>query len=135
MEDAIWIETTHGGLLRQLFGHYPTLHNARLTTIEIDRKLDLATAEIDYADETDNDDAILRVRIRLEWHGIQTMDLSFQGSEIMAISFEKQGAWIVTRFAPCVGAYGSIVAERFEAILTQAESLPVENEGVRLRFR
>jgi hypothetical protein len=135
MDEAVWIETTDGGLLRQLFGHYPTLHNSRLTSLEVDRKRDCVFAEIEYCDEPEAGEAVLRVRIRLEWYGIHSMDFWFQGAEIMAVSFDKVGSLLATRFAPCSGAQGSIVAERFEAFLTQANALPSDSEGVILRMR
>ncbi len=135
MDEAVWIETTDGGLLRQLFGHYPTLHNARLTSIEVDRSRDCVLADVEYCDESEPGETPLRVRMRLEWHGIKSMDFRFQGSEIMAVSFGKVGPYLETRFAPCSGAQGSIVAEKFEAILTQAQALPSDSEGIVLKMR
>jgi len=135
MDEAVWIETTDGGLLRQLFGHYPTLHHARMTSVEVDRGRDCVLAEVEYCDETEAGEAPLRVRMRLEWHGIRSMDFRFQGSEIMAVSFGKVGPLIETRFAPCSGTQGTLVAERFEAVLTQAQALPADNDGIVFKMR
>jgi hypothetical protein len=106
-----------------------------MTSIEIDRGQDRVFADIEYCDETEVDEAPLRVRMRLEWHGIHSMDFRFQGSEIMSMRFDRFDRLICTTFAPCSGTQGSIVAENFEAILTQANALPAENDGVVLKMR
>ena len=135
MDDSVWVDTTNGGLLRQLFGHYPTLHQARMITLEVDRAADRVSADIEYVDEPDSGDAPLRVRMRLEWHGVKSADLWFQGNEIMTVRFDRTGRNLVTTFAPCSGTQGSIVADRFEAILTQAQALPTDAEGIRLKIK
>jgi hypothetical protein len=135
MDDAVWVDTTDGGLLKQLFGHYPTLHQARICAIDIDRGKDLIAAEVEYADETDAGDAPLRVRMRLEWRGVRSLDMSFQGVEVMDIHLDRQDGLIATVLAPCTGAQGLILAERFEAILTEAQALPSDSEALRLRYR
>ena len=65
-DDAVWAETTDGGLLKQLFGFYPTLHDARILSIDIDRASDRIQMVVDYADVVGDDDGQeLSARIRL----------------------------------------------------------------------
>ena len=132
MDDAVWIETTDGDLLRQLFGHYPTLHEAKLTSLSMDRAADRLVADIEYCDEADANDAPLRVRIRLEWLGVKLVDLNVSGVEILSIQFDRSGPLLTTYLTPCSGTQGRIVAERFEALLTQAHSLPIDAESLHI---
>jgi hypothetical protein len=135
MDEAVWIDTTDGDLLRQLFGHYPTLHEARFTGLEIDRSSGSVFADVEYQDETEPGDEPLRVRMRLEWHGVKELDLQVTGVEILSVQFSRDGALLTTHLVPCSGTQGKIVSERFEAVLTQAHSLRNETESIRIRMR
>ncbi len=74
-DDVVWAETTDGGLLRQLFGYYPTLHDAVILEVEIDRASDRVAIIVDYNDMIGEDvTQHLSVRIRLEWHGVVSLE-------------------------------------------------------------
>ena len=132
MDDAVWVDTTDGGLLRQLFGFYPTLHDARMVRLELNRKADVLTAMIEYDDQPEEGDSHLRVQIELEWKGIRVLNLDIGGTELMSMDFEKKGEDLETRFEFSSGVQGTILAAEFEARLVQSHTLPLDAESVKL---
>jgi hypothetical protein len=133
--DAIWADTTDGGLLRQLFGQFPTLHDALVLGIEFERSSDRMEMVLDYREEeTGLADTPLSVRIRLFWQGVRLADLKIDGPEIGAIEFHRHGEDLVTEFRPTGGVEGRIVSETVEALLVQADPVRERPEKVQLRF-
>lgn len=132
MDDVVWVDTTDGGLLRQMFGFYPTLHDAKLVCLELNRKDDLLTATVEYVDQPEGGESVLRVQIELEWRKVKLMNLTIGGTELMAIDFEKKGEDLETRFEWSTGVQGTIVAAEFEARLVQSDTLPLDLETVKV---
>lgn len=116
-DDAVWAETTDGGLLRQLFGYYPTLHDAKILSIQFDPANDRVAMVIDYTDTVGEDlDQHLSVRIRLEWQGIVSLELPLAEVDLMGVDFDRNGTNIVTKIDTCGGS-GKVVSERLQAVL------------------
>lgn len=134
-EDAVWAETTDGGLLKQLFGYYPTLHDAKILSLEIDRPSDRIHLVVDYNDMIGDDHSQhLSARIRLEWHGIESFDLPIGDEDLYSLDFGRQGNRILTRFETWPGVFGMVVSDTVEAILVQID--PGESDGrPRLRYQ
>ena len=119
-DGAVWAETTDGGLLKQLFGFYPTLHDARILEVEIDRNSDSLTITVDYCDNVGEDRTQeLSARIRLEWHGIITFDLPLGELELLSIDFKRHNQYIETNLETWPGVHGTVVSDSFEAVLVQ----------------
>jgi hypothetical protein len=127
-EDAVWAETTDGGLLRQLFGYYPTLHDATVVSIEIDRAADRMEMVLDYEDMVGEDvTQHLCARIRLQWDGIESFDLPLGYEDLMGLDFGRKGERILTTLEVWPGVFGSVVSDSVEAILVQMD--PGESDG------
>jgi hypothetical protein len=121
-DDAVWAETTDGGLLKQLFGFYPTLHDARILSIDLDRAGDRIQMVVDYADIVGDDDGQeLSARIRLEWIGIASFTLPLGDTELVSLDFDRQDQQILTTIETWPGVFGSVVSESIEAILVQID--------------
>jgi hypothetical protein len=134
-EDAVWAETTDGGLLKQLFGYYPTLHDARMLSIEIDRAEDTIHMVVDYNDMVgDDDDQELSARIRIEWHGITSFEVPLGDIDLVSLDFSRQGNQIETSIETWPGVFGTVISDTVEAILVQID--PGEaDERSWLRYR
>lgn len=134
-EDAVWAETTDGGLLRQLFGYYPTLHDARMLSIDIDRTTDSIKMVVDYNDMVgDDDDQELAARIRIEWHGITSFQLPLGDIDLVSLDFDRKGNQIETTVETWPGVFGAVVSDSVEAILVQIDpNDPEERSWIRYR--
>lgn len=120
-EETVWAETTDGGLLKQLFGYYPTLHDAVLRLIEINPAADLITMDVDYQDMVGEDSGQdMKVRIRLEWRGIESFELPLDIKYFGGIGFKRRGDKIVTSLE-FMGEFGSVTSETVEALLVKMD--------------
>jgi len=120
-DDAVWAETTDGGLLKQLFGFYPTLHDAVILSVAIDRDADIVHMVVDYRDMIGEDDTQhLSARIRLEWHGIESVELPFAERDLYFLDFGRKGDQIVTTIE-MTGGIGTVISDSVEAILVQID--------------
>ena len=121
-DETIWAETTDGGLLRQLFGFYPTLHDAMILSVDIDRPSDQIVMVVDYSDSTDGEDPNqLTARIRLEWSGITSFSLPLGDEDLLSLDFSRQGDQIVTTLETWPAVFGTVVSDTFEAVLVQID--------------
>ena len=134
-DDSIWAETTDGGLLRQLFGYYPTLHDAAILSIDIDRPSDRIVMVVDYSDYLAQDDEKeFSARIQLEWSGIKSFELPLGDEDLLSLDFSREGDQIVTNLETWPAVFGKVVSDTFEAILVQID--PSDYEGrSRIRYR
>ncbi|MDR3690306.1 MAG: hypothetical protein P4L46_13070 [Fimbriimonas sp.] len=130
-DQTVWADTTDGGLLKQLYGYYPTLHDAVVRSVDIDRSADTIRMVLDYNDMLGEDrNQHLSVRICLEWAGIVSFDLPIGDHDLYYVELERENGHIVTS----LGAFGSVVSEGFEAILIQID--PGEPDDTpRLRYQ
>ena len=120
-DDAVWAETTDGGLLKQLFGFYPTLHDAVILSVDVDREADTIQMVVDYVDMVGEDTTQhLSVRIRLEWHGIESFEIPFAERDLYFLDFGRRGNRIVTTIE-MTGGIGTVVSDHFEAVLVQMD--------------
>lgn len=114
--DAVWAETGDGGLLHQLFGYYPTLHDATIQSVSYSRAADRLEMILDYEDEAEGD-APLRARISLTWTGVESALLGMEDRSLMSLRFRRAGGKIVTRLKTLDQTDGEVVAEGVEARL------------------
>jgi hypothetical protein len=137
-EAAVWSQTTDGGLLHDLFGNYPTLHDARVRSIDIDRAADRVSMMVDYADMPDEGEGDLKVRMSLVWSEVRSLDLNLRENHLHQVDMRAKDGAIVVEFEQAFGIGGKIVAERFEAILVQVDppELDTFEQGIiNLRYR
>ena len=124
--DAVWAESDSGGILHDLFGYFPTLHDARVRELRYDgpgRRLELV---VDYQDRPDLGEEAssqdLHVRIRLVWTGVIGVALDHYENWIYGVDFKSlPDGGIRTEFHEGMGLQGWVEAEQFEALLDQAD--------------
>src|SRR4051794_31873617 len=119
--EAVWAQTTAGGLLHDLFGYFPTLHDARVRELEFDRAADRLSMTVDYRDIVTDSDGELTVRMRLEWTGVEQMDLRCYGNDLYHIDLCSADGLIVAEFEQCYGIYGKVSGRVFEVVLLQVD--------------
>ncbi len=134
-EDAVWAETTGGGLLHQLFGYYPTLHDARVESLAFEGST--LKMDVDYTDSGAEGEKDLRVRMQLVWSGLREVDLTAYDSDLTGMTFHRQHDLLRTVFEHGFGISGSIVSEGFEAKLEKVDPPDRLNEdrGLRILYR
>lgn len=131
--EAIWAETTDGGLLRQLFGAYPTMHNAVILGLDTDFSTRSITITVHYSDEV-GEASQMCARINLIWTGVERADLPFADNAMMSLKFARLGNLIVSSIETSPGQFGEIVSESFEAVLKQVDPLD-ELDVAAVRYR
>ena len=133
--ETIWAETSAGGLLKQLFGCYPTVFEAKVISIEIHRPSDGVTMELEYRETSEMEEGqLLAVRIRFEWSNVHQLDLPMDLDEIMNVDFRKETDHLVTSLEVGPGVFGRVVSEGFEAVLVKLDPGPRdETAWIRLR--
>jgi hypothetical protein len=123
--DAVWAETVDGGLLHQLFGFYPTLHDATIRSISYVRGMDRLEMTLDYEDEAEGDTP-LRARISIAWTGVQSAKLGIEDNFLTGLRFKRRGDQIVTLLKTMDQADGEVVSEGVEAKLVALDPKPEE---------
>lgn len=136
-QEAVWAQTTDGGLLHQLFGYYPTLHDAVIRTITFGGDLWVSMI-VDYRDSMEGGDAPtvnddLAARIRLEWTGVREFSFPLGDENLLNLNLSRRGDLIETTLETWPDTFGTIVSETFEAVLMQVDPGPVD-ERARIRF-
>lgn len=134
--DAVWVEMPEGGLLRDLFGFWPTFHNAVLRSVEFDPASERLLMTVDYADEAVDGDSELEVVVEFIFGGVQSVDLGLRGNDVDQIRFRKRSDFIETNMEFCDGSEGKIVSETVDASVKRLDPGPGDSdETVRLIYR
>lgn len=135
VNETIWAETSAGGLLKQLFGCYPTVFEAKVLSIEIHRPSEMVLMELEYRETTEMEEGQkLTARIRFEWSNVHQLDLPMDFDEVMNVEFRKGNDHLVTLLEVGPGVFGQVVSERFEAVLVKLDPGPRdESAWIRLR--
>lgn len=135
VNETIWAETSAGGLLKQLFGCYPTVFEAKVLSIEIHRPSEMVLMELEYRETTEMEEGQkLTARIRFEWSNVHQLDLPMDFDEVMNVEFRKGNDHLVTLLEVGPGVFGQVVSERFEAVLVKLDPGPRdETAWIRLR--
>jgi len=121
-DDAVWAETTDGGLLKQLFGVYPTLHDSKIVSVKIDRASDSIQMVLDYADMVGEEvDQKLSARIMLEWRGVIAFEVPLGDADLVSLDFGRRENQIVTMLETWPGVFGTVISESVEATLVQLD--------------
>jgi hypothetical protein len=135
--DAVWAQTTDAGLLQQLFGHYPTMHDAVVRQIDLTGFPLRITMVVDYTDLVEGPNGLpqdgLSARFRLEWGGVTSFDFPLGDEDLLSLDLARQGTRIVTTLETWPGVFGTIVSDTFEAVLMQMEPGP-DDERTWIRY-
>lgn len=129
--EAVWAETTGGGLLKDLFGYYPTMHDARIRRIVFDRQENSVEMLMHYYDATEVNPAAgdLHVLVVLTWLGVRAFEMTIDDNDLMRMEIARKDDLIRMDFTFCCGTSGHIESERFEARLEKLDPLLDKDEA------
>lgn len=121
--NLIWKSVKGAKDLFDLYGYYPTLHDASITNFDInfiDRQL---TLTFEYRDVIEreinnlvNTDIELTTIIVVRWSGVSKSTFELNHNDIYEMSFQKSGKQIHTLFPQSSGINGHIMSENIEVI-------------------
>jgi hypothetical protein len=127
LSDSIWAETTDGGLLAQLFGYEPTLHDARIR--EISATGDRLELGIEYEDRPEAGEKELRVHFSLVFIGGVEAEFSLEAFDICGFSLSRKMGRIRADIAYCDGQFGFACADGLDVRLEAVDPLRCEAPG------
>lgn len=133
--EEVWGETTDGGLLKELFGQFPTLRESRLSDITFVPRDDAIELLVDYTDAVHEGPDSLSVRIRMVWKGIQGLSLPVSDGYVSNLTLQRRGDLIRAEFEFGFEQFGYIESESLEAKLEKVDPLVEGDKPIVLRYR
>ena len=122
---AVWKSIEGSNALLEIYGYYPTLHDACIVGIDVYFEGRQLTAAIEYSDlvETEGRDKDNRVtkatKIIMRWNGVAEANVRIHGNDVYHLSFSKKGGKIATDLISGWGVSGTIVADFIEVVSIQ----------------
>jgi hypothetical protein len=122
---SIWESIPGSGKLREIYGYYPTLHDANVVDLRIEFETKSLYIAFEYCDlvqkpgEPEESECRL---IGIRWTNVEKSALTLDGNEIYHVDFIQVGNMIETKFASCFGSFGSILSQEIEvALVTESK--------------
>lgn len=123
-----------GGLLKDLFGYWPTMRDARVRTIEFDPAGDKLMVTLDYTDKPTDAIAEISARIVLTWGGVKSVELDLLSDDLTEMEFRRDGGTIETFMIFAGEARGRIVSESVDATLNRLDPERPDETPMRLVY-
>jgi len=133
--EEVWGETTDGGLLKELFGKFPTFREAKLSEITFVPRDDAIELVVYYTDKSPEGSDSLSVRIRMVWQGIQSLSLPLSDGYLSNLTLRRRGDLIRAEFEFGFEQFGFIESEKLEAKLEKVDPLIEDEKPILLRYR
>jgi hypothetical protein len=116
---SVWKEISGAEDLINIYGYYPTLHDACVVDIQVqfeDKSLYIVFEYCDLVQKPGVEEESECTLIGIRWKDVVKSDLKIDGNDIDDIDFRKIGDFIETKFSLCFGIYGSILARTIEVV-------------------
>jgi hypothetical protein len=125
---SIWKTIKGSEELFDLYGYYPTLHDASVTNFHANFERKEIVLTFEYSDLVENKaeihiDKSLATQIMLCWERVSIAQLLVDGNHISHLSFQKIDDKIETKFSQSFGIGGQIIAESIKLISVEASKL------------
>ncbi len=118
--DQVWQSIKGAEKLYEIYGYYPTLHDANITNFDVRFESKEIILTFEYADEVEEkqepDEYDGHTKIILCWHEVVESKLRLYANEIYHYEFQQKGQLIETRFSHTYGIDGYILAQRIDLI-------------------
>lgn len=117
---SIWEAIPGSGELREIYGYYPTLHDANVVDLRVEfetKSLYIAFEYCDLAQKPCEPEESQCRLIGIRWTNVEKSALTLDGNDIYHVDFTQVGNMIETTFASCFGIFGSILSEQIEVVL------------------
>lgn len=114
---ALWQTIPGAKPLFEIYGYWPTLHDAVVRELKVGFEERELTLVIDYSDLVlgCENDPNTRTRITMRWFGITESTLRLHNGDLYGIEFSHSNGFLETHFEDyCYGFDGAITAEGVE---------------------
>lgn len=115
--ESIWRQIRGAEELREIYGYFPTLHDADVTAVEVDGEARQIVFSIRYCDLIETAPAAINRRdtattaFQIHWRRVRQAQVKMLTGEILHVSLGRVGDLIETRFDGYdIAVNGSIVA-------------------------
>ncbi len=119
----IWQQVLGAKQLREIYGYFPTLHDAVVKNIDIRFELKEVIFSVEYNDlveksaETIERKDSATTRFQICWREVQRAKLNLYAEDLYGVEFSQTGDFIETRFEDSAfGFDGFIVARNVEVV-------------------
>lgn len=137
--ERIWEAIAGARRLYEIYGYWPSLHDAVVRGVGISYAGREIAMTVDYSDlRGESVEEEIDTRITLRWTGVDRAELRLSENSLYGMEFERDGEHILTRFDDYVyGMDGFIRSETVE--VTHVEPAPVlpedaDEQEVRFSF-
>jgi len=119
---SIWKTIKGSQELFELYGYYPTLHDANVTNFDVNFEEKKINLTFEYSDlvgdesEISPDDKSLATKIVMCWKRVSEAKLQKYNNDIYHLSFQKTDGRIKTELSQSFGIGGYIISENIEVI-------------------
>lgn len=134
---AIWKTIKGSQELFDLYGYYPTLHDASVTDFDVKFENREIVLTFEYSDLVGDEPEIkpgdkgLATKIVISWLNVSEAKLQKYNNDIYHISFQKLADGIKTDFSQSFGIGGYIISDNIEVVsveLSKRDSIPNLND-------
>ena len=115
---AYWATIPGSDKLLEIYGYYPTFHDASAVAFHYDGNSQSLTIAFEYWDEVKDeiDEEQGKWKITLRWIGVLAVDLKSEGTDISNVDFLPGTHEVVTTLAENYGLYGTITSKSVEVV-------------------
>jgi hypothetical protein len=126
----IWKQVKGAEKLFQIYGYFPTLHDAVIENINIILENKEFYLMVRYSDLTEENDKSARTRFTICWRNVQKADFNWYGEDLYEMMFSSDGSFIKTTFKDYPpGFEGTLISGEIE--ITNIEIEPEKDENNR----
>lgn len=119
---AVWETILGAAPLFDIYGYWPTLHDAVVRELRVGFAEHELTLVVDYSDLVlgRESESNTRTRITMRWFGITESTLRLHNGDLYGIGFARVKGLLETRFDDyCYGLDGAIFSEGVEVMCTE----------------
>lgn len=131
----IWKTVKGAEKLFEIYGYYPTLHDAVIENIIINFEKKEFRLTVWYSDLTEPDDKSGSTRFTIGWRNVQKADFDWYDKDLLGMKFSKSGEFIKTKFRDYgFGFDGELISGEIEIVDIEIEPEKDENNRGIIKF-
>jgi hypothetical protein len=131
----IWKQIKGAEPLFEVYGYFPTLHDAVIETIGVNFEKKEFRLTVRYSDLTEENDKSGHTRFTICWRNVQNADFNWYGEDLYSMKFSKDGEFIKTKFTEySPGFDGELIAGEIEILNIEIDPEKDENNRGIIKF-